>query len=242
MRWYSSTLLRIPHAMLAKYGGTSLPPFAELNLSSGVGDRPEAVKRNRQLLKEEFGIEQLASAVQVHGDTILCIKHIENDTEFTGADALITNQRGVGLLIQQADCQAILLHDPNRQIIGCVHNGWRGSTLNIVSSTISRMQDIYDVNPADLRAVISPSLGPCCAEFIHYRQELPPSLHEFQAAPQYFDFWKISKKQLLDAGLLETNIDISGLCTSCSEDFFSYRRARRHGEKTTGRNGSFIML
>ena len=242
MRWYSSDLLSIPHAMLCRCGGVSSNSFATLNLSFDVGDDSDGVKINRQRLKQCQGIHYLVSAVQVHGDQVIIAENIKQDTEFEEADALITNETGVGLLIQQADCQAVLLHDPVQGVIGAIHNGWRGSTLNIIAKTVAAMEGYYGVNPDNLKAVISPSLGPCCAEFINFQQELPKSFHARQVTPCHFDFWAISRDQLRETGLKDTNIETAGICTVCSKDFFSYRRAVRQGSGVTGRNGSVIAL
>ena len=242
MRWYSSDLLSIPHAMLCRCGGVSCNSFASLNLSFGVGDNSENVEVNRQRLKQCQGIHSLVSAVQVHGDQVIIAENIRQDTEFRETDGLITREPGVGLLIQQADCQAVLLHDPVQKVIAAVHNGWRGSTLNIIAKTVAAMHDYYGVNPNTLKAVISPSLGPCCAEFINFQQELPKSFQRRQVSPFHFDFWAISRDQLMEAGLKDTNIETAGICTVCNKDFFSYRKAVRQGCRVTGRNGSVIAL
>jgi YfiH family protein len=242
IEWYTSTTLSVPHAMLRRRGGHSASPFASLNLSYGVGDRPEAVEANRQRIKQQFKIDLLASAVQVHGDRIIQVDEISTDTEFEHADALLTSQAGVGLMIQQADCQAILLHDPVQNVIGAVHSGWQGSTCNIIGKTVAQMEQAYGVNPARLKAVISPSLGPCCGEFIHYERELPRPFHVYQTTVNHFDFWKISQNQLACAGLLKKNIDTAGICTSCNAHFFSYRRAQKRQSRATGRNGSLIVM
>lgn len=242
MRWYSSDLLSIPHAMLCRCGGVSSNSFATLNLSFGVGDDSYNVKMNRQRLKQCQGIDYLVSAVQVHGDQVVLAENIKQDTEFRETDGLITRELGIGLLIQQADCQAVLLHDPVQRVIGAVHNGWRGSTLNILTKTVTAMEGCYGVNPDTLKAVISPSLGPCCAEFINFQQELPKSFYARQVTPCHFDFWAISRDQLREAGLKDTNIETAGICTVCNKDFFSYRRAVRQGSGVTGRNGSVIAL
>ena len=103
-------------------------------------------------------------------------------------------------MIQQADCQAVLLHDPHRRAIAAVHCGWRGSVVGIIGKTIAAMQRYYRSIPADLTAFIGPSLGPCCGEFINYPDELPRWMHQYQVRPSYFDFWEISRQQLLGAG------------------------------------------
>ncbi len=240
--WHESSLLTVPHAMLCRSGGVSQEQFASLNLSYTVGDKKESVRKNRARVKQLFPLNHLVSCVQVHGDRIVAVENIEKDTVFPDADALMTNQPGIGLLIQQADCQAILFHDPIQKAIGAAHSGWKGSVLDIAGQTVSAMRKKYGSNPADIRAVISPSLGPCCAEFLNASWELPDSFFTHQVAENYFDFWAISRKQLLKAGLERDNIEITGLCTACGDNFFSYRRAKKQGSDHTGRNGSILCL
>lgn len=245
LRWHRASLLAdLPHAMFCRHGGVSRPPFASLNLSFGVGDRPEDVTANRRLVRNCLGIKHLVSAVQVHGDRVLLAENIRQDSESADADALVTGQRGVGLLIQQADCQAVLLHDPVREVIAAAHSGWKGSVLNIIAATVQVMRAQFGTDPADLRAVISPSLGPCCAEFVNWRLELPASLHQHQVKANHFDFWAISRDQLTAAGVKREQIETAGICTACNHSFFSYRRAvKRQGKPgATGRCGSVILL
>jgi copper oxidase (laccase) domain-containing protein len=104
------------------------------------------------------------------------------------------------------------------------------------------MAENYATAPADVQAVISPSLGPCCAEFINYRRELPAEFEQFMVRKNYFDFWQISRYQLLSAGMSDERIETANTCTCCSADYFSYRRASRLHNGLTGRNCSVIAL
>jgi copper oxidase (laccase) domain-containing protein len=98
------------------------------------------------------------------------------------------------------------------------------------------MEDELGCRPSDLLAAISPSLGPCCAEFRNFRRELPETFRDFQPTPGSFDLWAISRRQLLEAGLQPENIEFAGRCTVCEcEHFFSYR-----AEKITGRMAAVI--
>ncbi|CAK8711886.1 Purine nucleoside phosphorylase [Candidatus Electrothrix laxa] len=240
----TSPLITTPHAIFSRQGGISTSPFASLNLSFSVGDDPAAVSHNREEAKRLLNVQYLASAVQVHGDQVTVVKDITCDQEYKDTDALITEQKGVGLLIQQADCQAVLFYDPQRKAIAAVHSGWRGSVKNIIARTVRAMQEHFGTSPEDLRAVISPSLGPCCAEFVHYAKELPELFHQWQVTNNYFDFWAISRWQLREAGLRNGHIEVIGICTVCERDFFSYRRATKEQGRVgvTGRNGSVIAL
>ncbi|MFH2123068.1 MAG: peptidoglycan editing factor PgeF [Pseudomonadota bacterium] len=243
---YTFTTVAAPNLIQAtfdRHHGVSDAPFFSLNGSFGVGDCAEKVQANRNRMKQFLGINRLISARQVHGDQIFRIeKTPDYDQEIDSIDVLMTNKKGVGLMIQHADCQAVLLHDPVQSAIAAVHCGWRGSVIGIINKTVQMMRSCYQSAPGDMVATISPSLGPCCAEFINHRHELPASFQAFQTRSSYFDFWQISRFQLMEAGLSSDKIHITGVCTACSQDFFSYRRAKRRGNGITGRNCSIIAL
>ncbi len=226
-----------------RHGGIGANPFNSMNVSYGVGDAEHIVLTNRQRLEKTLGSSSLLSARQVHGDGIYSLSTpVTCNMEIDSVDALITNQAGVGLMIQQADCQAILLFDPLKKVVAAIHCGWRGSVMNIIARVVQRLKTRFDTGPENLLAVISPSLGPCCAEFVNYREELPVEFGPFMVKPDFFDFWQISKFQLAGAGVRESNITIAGICTCCSEDYFSYRRASKKSEGITGRNCSVIVM
>jgi polyphenol oxidase len=189
-------------------------------------------------------VERLVASKQTHGDTIhvvdeacLALATARQPVLFTPpGDALVTTLQGVGLLIKIADCQAIFLVDPVRRVLANVHCGWRGSVRGILEKVVALLRDRFGTQPEDLLAGISPSLGPCCAEFKNYARELPAPLWPFQTKAQHFDFWAISRWQLIKAGLRPDRIEIANRCTVCeSGDFFSYR-----GERTTGRNAAVL--
>ena len=84
---------------------------------------------------------------------------------------------------------------------------------DIIGKTVTRMADEFGCRPADLRAVIGPSLGPCCAEFVNYEAEIPRSLWPFRVGPYHFDFWKISRHQLVRSGLAANSVSGELSCT-----------------------------
>ncbi len=232
------------HGVFTRRGGVSLAPFDSLNASWSNGDLPEAVRENLTRIKEAIGLEELVSSRQVHGDSINFIgkesfRRLEVRPPLLiapPADALATNLPGLGLVIKIADCQSILLADPQSRIISNIHCGWRGSVKNIVGKTVKYLSEHFGLNPAGTFAAVSPSLGPCCAEFVNYRKEIPEKFLLFQVRPLYFDFWAITREQLISAGVSEENIELSARCTVCGKtEFFSYR-----GEGQTGRMASVI--
>jgi copper oxidase (laccase) domain-containing protein len=123
-----------------------------------------------------------------------------------------------------------MLYDPVRAVIANIHSGWRGSIADIIGRTVAVMQQRFGCRPAEIVAGIGPSLGPCCAEFVNYRKEIPATLWSYQVSPNHFDFWALSRDQLVRAGLRPGHIETGGICTRCHSDlFFSYRAAQQTG-------------
>jgi len=237
------TLARFPellHGVLTRRGGVSSGPYASLNLSFAVGDRPELVRENRRRVTQALDLTELVGAEQVHGlkESVLYAGNPSPAAEVPEVDILITQEPGLGLLIKQADCQAVMLYDPEHRVAANVHCGWRGQVAGILGEAVVRLKETFRSRPERLIAGIGPGLGPCCAEFRHFRKEFPQSLWEYQVRPNYFDLWRLSRDLLLAAGLKPEHIDLAGLCTKCrAAEFYSYRR-----DGMTGRQGSVIAL
>ena len=234
----------IDHGVFTRRFGNSKGNFQSLNVSFGQGDVPEHVRENRRLIARAIAGEALVFAEQVHGEEIIVVNSqnsapdMDADRAVGQADALVTNVPGKFLAIQLADCQSILLYDPIRQVIANVHCGWRGSIRNIIGKTVDAMHKCFQCSRTDIIGGIGPSLGPCCAEFINYRKEIPGKFWQYKSEGDYFDFWALSRDQLVEAGVLPQNIETGGICTKCNTStFFSYR-----AEKQTGRFASVIGI
>jgi purine-nucleoside/S-methyl-5'-thioadenosine phosphorylase / adenosine deaminase len=239
-----SAIEGIQHRIFSRNGGSSRGDYASLNISLGVGDDIAAVQQNRHLLREHMKTTCLIFLNQVHGKAVVTIdRHLFSGgvPELLNAgtgDAMITDMPGVTLVVLVADCQAVLMADPVKHVIANVHVGWRGNVNHIIRRTITEMQHQYDCEPKDLRVGISPSLGPCCAEFIHFSDEIPEMYWHHKDEQDRFDLWALSKEQLLSEGVLADNIHVSGICTRCRTDrYYSYR-----ANKTTGRFAAAIQL
>jgi len=225
------------HGIFTRQGGQSRAPYNSLNVGMGIGDQPDAVAENRRRVAACLGVDRLMFTHQVHENGILTIK--DGDPlgqagalpEQKRADAMITDAPGICLAIQVADCQAVVICDPDRAVVANIHSGWRGSIVNIIGRTVQTMIAEFGCDPGNLLAGVSPSLGPCCAEFVNFKQEIPKEFWSYRISKDHFDFWAISRDQLIQADVLKKNIEISKCCTRCHpEQFYSYR-----SEQVTGR-------
>lgn len=209
------------------------------NLGLGHGASDEAVWQNRGRMLHFIGPEYYGVyARQVHGVDVGVVtppgdsgvQEVNHWVQLDG-DALITDVPGAALVIQVADCQPVIIVDPATGAVANIHSGWRGSLQNIIGVTVGRMENLYHSRPQDLVCGIGPSLGPCCAEFVNYKQEIPQKFWGYRRANDFFDFWQISVDQLVTAGIKPENINLAGMCTKCNQHlFFSYR-----GDQLTGR-------
>lgn len=239
LEWLEFELLQefpeVGHAVFLRHGGVSEGPYSSLNVGGGTGDDEDKIKLNRVKIKKHLGCKQLISGRQMHG---MQIALPPLDPESEECDGLITQEKSMGLLIKHADCQAVIFYDPIEKAVGCIHAGWRGNVQNIYAQAIGMMQRSFGSKPQNLFVGISPSLGPCCSQFIHYEKEIPQQFWSFQVKPLYFDLGEMARSQLLEAGILPHHLEIAPICTCCSPvDFYSYRR-----DKTTGRNATIVCL
>jgi YfiH family protein len=183
---------------------------------------------------EPFAMEDAVMADQMHGDLILEVT--KKTKALPQCDAFITRQKNLPIMVKVADCQGILIFDPATQSAAAVHSGWRGSSLNILGKTIQKMSKAYGSSPTDLLVAVSPSLGPCCAEFSDPKSELPDFCQPFIDSDNHVDFWELSAKQCLDAGIPGQQIELAGQCTKCQPGFPSHRKG------DSGRMGVFVTL
>lgn len=229
-------------------------PFGELNLALYVGDDKKNVLSNRKMLAN--GMRLKPSEFVYLKQTNNCrIKHVLTKHRGRGArkmasaiggfDAMITDSPETCLVVQVADCVPVLLFDPKKEVIAAIHAGWKGTMKEISKKTVDKMKREFSCNPADILAGIGPSIGPCCFEVkenvFHIANIIYSAYEEVvikRRNKTFVDLWQANKIQLVRAGLLESNIEISSVCTTCNTDrFYSVRK-----EKDTGRFVAGIVL
>ena len=235
-------------------GSSSLESENVLNLGFMEWDTRDNVLANRRKLQSTLGAPNLGLAPlkQIHSDVIHLLSRSSADP--CKGDASVTNQPGILLAIQAADCVPILLVDPKKRAVAAIHAGWRGTLARITEKAVGRMQLEFGSDPAHLLAAIGPSIGPCCYEVA--ADFVTKFTAQFADAQDYFDEartgdepnplqWlnmkppghqpppknvrlnlrKANRSQLLAAGLRDQNIFTSDLCTACRTDLlFSHRR------------------
>lgn len=220
--------------------GYSKGNYASFNINCYCGDEEEAIKKNREALCELLRIadDRLLMPHQVHltemtvvDEGLLRLSAEERHEALEGVDALMTNVKGVCIGVSTADCIPVLLYDPVQHAVCAIHAGWRGTVQRIVEKAVLRMGAVYGSHAEDIVAQIGPGIH---LESFEVGDEVYEAFREagfpMELIARRFEKWHIdlplcNKLQMLDLGLREENIQLSGICTydNC-EKYFSARR------------------
>ncbi|MFH5775941.1 peptidoglycan editing factor PgeF [Paracoccus broussonetiae] len=239
----------VRHGFFTRRGGASSGLFAGLNCGYGSSDQAEMVSINRGRAADAMGVAptRLATVHQVHSAEVATLRAGDDPLSFAKirADGLVTNQPGVALAVLTADCQPVLLADPQAGVIGAVHAGWRGALAGVLEAAVGAMADL---GATRIRAVI----GPCISqrhyevgdEFMDEVLAEDPDHHRFfSGGPNgrpMFDLPSFGLARLREAGV---EAEWSGHCTYADPDrFYSYRRSTHLHEADYGRLISVITL
>lgn len=216
-----------------RIGGVSPDPYG-MNLSFNVGDEYINVLKNREKFFGELkiGLDELAIPRQVQGNTV---KRVFIQGGYDNCDGLITNSYGVFLTISTADCLPVFLFDPILKSIGAVHAGWRGLLLNIIPNAINMMWKEFQSFPENIKVFIGPAAGVCCYEVQDDVASKFPDEIRISSMKKFLDLKLLAKKQLINSGVNEKNIEVSEYCTICHPELFhSYRRDRERAGRMMG--------
>ena len=229
----------IVHGFSTRIGGVSEGVFSSMNLRISCGDDAQRVMENYRRFCAALGTdaEKCVLSKQVHEDTVRRVtaadagKGLFTARDYT-ADALVTNEPDLNLMVFSADCGIFLLHDPISGCIGAVHAGWRGTALGLPEKTVREMERLYGTKAENIRVAIGAGIGPCCFET---DADVPDAmLTAFGDQAQTF-FSKKDKKWMVDlaginrwrlrsAGIAAEHIEALGICTACrGELYWSHR-------------------
>ena len=138
----------------------------ELNVGFTAEDAREAVVANRRLLAEAVTGDAetpLIALRQFHSNLIVRTSAAEAGRERPRrADGQVTNEPGILLAVQTADCIPVIVADRKRRAVGAFHAGWRGTVKRIVENGVGRMRLEFGSKPEELIAAIGPGIGVCC--------------------------------------------------------------------------------
>lgn len=247
----ADSLAPLRHGFFTRRGGASSGIFSGLNCGPGSSDQSDSVRMNRARVADAMAVapDALVTVHQIHSpDVVTLAAPFPTDAPRPQADAIVTNQPGLALAILTADCQPVLFADPDAQVIGAAHAGWRGALGGVLDNTISAMEAL-GAERSRIRAVIGPSISQSAYEvgqefFETFMDETPDYGRFFinGTGDKYqFDLVGFGLDRLRKAGIADAQW--IGACTYADPArFYSYRRSVHQGEADYGRLISVIRL
>lgn len=213
------------------------PQFSQLKgFFSLKGGASDGYPYDRMDVFEEAGLGNTIPVwpKQIHKDHIEIITEKPSEPlKVPDTDGLITDVKGVLLTTVHADCLPVYFFEPEKEVIGLVHAGWRGTAAGIAPKAVEKMCARFGCRREDIFAYIGPGISKCCFE------TGPEVYEEFQKAwsfvdemaeekpdgKYYMDLKAINRRQLENIGVRSENIQASHHCTCCEPELFcSYRR------------------
>ncbi len=138
----------------------------ELNLGFTAEDLRQAVSANRRLLAEAVTGDPatpLIALKQFHSNLVVRATFADAGRERPRrADGQITDEPGILLAVQTADCIPVIVVDRTRRAVGVFHAGWRGTVKRIAEIGVGRMRLEFGSKPEDMVAAIGPGNSVCC--------------------------------------------------------------------------------
>lgn len=243
----------VRHGFSTRLGGVSKGHCAQMSFGFSVGDEESAVLENYRIFCEAIGVDckKVVLSQQTHTANIRKVtkedigKGIYKERDYTDIDGLVTNEKGLVLVTQYADCTPLLFFDPVKKVAATSHGGWRGTVKEIAAKTVEIMVKDYGSNPKDIIGAIGPNISKCCYEVddpvieeINKLSYLDKSLCYFKKGNGKYmlDLKETNRQIMLHAGLKAENIDVADLCTCCHSDVFHSHRA------TSGKRGTLAAM
>jgi YfiH family protein len=213
-----------------------------------VADR--AAAHNRQLLGkalarandgQNVGIQWVQ---QTHGSANVYAS-VASAQQLPVADAMWTDQPGVALAIQTADCVPVLFVHRQGALVAAAHAGWRGLLGGVLQALVTSLP----VAPTDLQAWIGP-----CISVGHFevgadvwavvQDQCPQAvlLHARDPAKRMVDLLRLTQWCLQSCGVEQ--IAAVQRCTYADPAFYSHRQVTVENgvDAKTGRMASVVML
>jgi YfiH family protein len=220
-----------------RIGGVSQAPYQGFNLGMHVGDNPELVQRNRQLIVEQLSMPSDPVWLnQTHSTDVVNIH--QQASNVIDADGAFTDVANRVCAVMTADCLPVLLCNAAGTKVAAVHAGWRGLANGILEQALTQFDD-------DVLAWLGPAIGPSAFEvggdvlqaFCDVDSRAIDAFTSGANEGKWLaNIYQLATQRLHRAGVKE--VASSNLCTySDAQRFYSYRR-----DGVTGRQATFIWF
>jgi copper oxidase (laccase) domain-containing protein len=143
------------------------------------------------------------------------------------ADALITTESDHALFLPLADCIGAVIYEPNQHILMMSHLGRHNLEQNGGFESIQYITTRYNIDPKTLQIWLSPAADAGTYPLFAFDNR---SLHD------------VAVEQLMSAGILRDNIDVSPIDSASDSNYFSHSQFLAGNRETDGRHAIVAVM
>ena len=240
----------LKHCFFSRKNGFSKGCYASLNCGLGSGDKKENVLKNLNFVCQKIGCkdESLITLNQTHSNEVVYFENESSVKNKLTGDAIVTKIKNIGIGILSADCAPILLYDPQKEIIGCIHSGWKGALNGIINNTIAKFEELNS-KIENLIAIVGPCIGKESYEvkinfyekFVDRNLKYAEFFNKISDERYIFDLRRFINNEIYNLNI--KNIENIAMNTFLKKEFFfSHRRSCLNKEQDYGRCISVILM
>lgn len=226
--------------MLSKGYKYAISKIKDGNMSFKWGDESAVpVNRRKFLSKSGFEVEK---CVTVHTSNSTIIARVGKADFGRGmldiqdaiqADALITDDKEVGLFLLVADCAATIFYDKRKRVLCLAH--LNGMNPRLIESVSAAFKDEFGSKISDLQVIVGPSISKKSFvvpdPFQRNSKEWESFTVNLDDHLTSIDLQGFLKNGMIKHGIWEENICFSDIDTYSNQEFFSHRRSVVTGEQ-----------
>lgn len=202
-----------------------------------LGDGRKIANIFNFLKKEKLEFKKIIIAEQIHSANVAIISHFSSKVQFEtieNVDGLVTNKKGLVLVIRTADCLPIIYIEERSGVIAISHNGWRGTLKKISKNIIEKMLTLgADIN--QIKIALGPAIGACCYQidedrYWQFKEEFDGYSDKIFTYKKgwHLNLTLLNYLLLQNFGIKKENIDYFPFCTFCDKKrFYSFRRDKK---------------
>ncbi len=238
-------------AMSTRVGGVSPRPYNTLNFSRAREKSEENFRQNFSNFGQAAGFDYKKAVANryEHGNNVIEVGDAEEGMGIVReelpvfCDGLYTSVEGLPLVTYHADCVPLFFYDPARHSAAVCHAGWKGVSTHIIRKAVESL-----VGEGSKSEDILAAVGPCISVkhfevqsdvYAVFEQVFGSDVLKLCEGRVYIDLQKACVADMLAAGIQESNITLSDLCTYDNPRlFYSHRRDKG----VTGAMAAVIML
>ena len=188
------------------------------------------VDNNRRLFLEKYSSspdESVLVQLDYNSDDFCHYESVDDTAAGEGmardgriADGVATQAKHLTLFLPLADCIGAVLYDSEHEALMLTHLGRHNLEQNGGQKSVEFMTSTYGTHPENLEVWLSPSAG---------AENYP--LFSFEGR----SLQDVTLEQLIQAGVLESNIELSNIDTTKDENYFSHSEFLKGNRQTDDR-------